>query len=150
MSAHATPLNSRKVFKGRRKGGHSSGSRPTSVCSTDSNYSSINLSQQINGSGDNPYSHGNSVHSIQSFSSPHHLPHPLYYSPYYGNVGIVRGTQMNQKQMAFHGSPYKKKMSRNGPNALNRLSKEKQQIYSTFKPPNSALEGNIEGTKFIL
>ena len=49
--------------------------------------------------------------------------------------------------MAFHGSPYKKKMSRNGPNALNRLSKEKQQIYSTFKPADLTTDGKTEGKK---
>ena len=56
---------------------------------------------------------------------------------------------MNQKQMAFHGSPYKKKMSRNGPNALNRLSKEKQQIYSTFKPPELTTDSKAEGKKAL-
>lgn len=50
--------------------------------------------------------------------------------------------------MAFHGSPYKKKMARNGANALNRLSKEKQQIYSTFKPPpDLTTDGKAEGNK---
>ena len=139
-------MNRRRVFRGGRKGGHASGSRPTSVCSTDSNYSSINLSQQLNSSSENPYAYGHSVQNIQSYSSPHHIPHPIHYPPYYGNFAVVRAPQMSQKKMGYHGSPYKKRLGKNGAIAGKRVSKEQQQIYSTFKPPNSPNEGNNEGS----
>ena len=135
---------------GGRKVRHVSGSRPTSVCSTDSNYSSINLSQQMNSSSENPYGYGNSVQNVQPFASPHHVPHVMPYPPYYGNFAIIRPPQMSRKQMAYQASPYKKRLLKNGSTPVKKVSQEEQQIYSTFKPPNSALEGNIEGTKFIL
>ena len=139
-------MNRRRMFMGGRKVRHASGSRPTSVCSTDSNYSSINLSQQMNSSSENPYGYGNSVQNIQAYSSPHHIPHIIHYHPYYGNFAIVRPPpQMCRKQMAYPGSPYKKRLQKNGGIPAKNISKEQQQIYSTFKPPNSSNDGANEG-----
>ena len=139
-------MNRRRMFMGGRKVRHASGSRPTSVCSTDSNYSSINLSQQqMNGSSENPYGYGNSVQNVQAYSSPHRVPHIIQYPPYYRNFAIVRPPQMSRKQMAYQASPYKKRLINNGSVTSKNAVNEEQQIYSTFKPPNFSNEGANEG-----
>jgi hypothetical protein len=46
--------------------------------------------------------------------------------------------------MGYQASPYKKRLLKNGSTPVKKVSEEEQQIYSTFKPPNSALEGKIE------
>ena len=133
-----------------RKPRHPSGSRPTSVCSTDSNYSSINLSQQMNTSSENPYGYGNSsVQNIQSYSSPQHIPHIIHYPPPYygGNFALVRPpSQMSRKKMIHSSSPYKNRLIKGGgvPASTKNIPKE-QQIYSTFKPPASVGEERNEG-----
>ena len=134
-----------------RKPRHPSGSRPTSVCSTDSNYSSINLSQQMNTSSENPYGYGNSVQNIQAYHSPQHIPHIIHYPPPYygGNFALVRPpSQMSRKKMPYPGSPYKNKLMKGGsnPGLAKNIQKEPQQIYSTFKPQTS--EAGNEGTHF--
>ena len=136
-----------------KKPRHPSGSRPTSVCSTDSNYSSNNLSQQMNTSSENQYGYGNSVQNIQSYSSPQHVPHIIHYPPPYygGNIALVRPpSQMSRKKMAFPGSPYKNRMMKGGGVPTAQKSVQKEQIYSTFKPQASANESGNEGNLIIL
>ena len=60
---------------------------------------------------------------------------------------MVRGSQMNQKQMAYHYSPYRpKRLMRNGVNVNSKSSSsDQQQIYSTFKPPDLTKENKDEG-----
>ena len=152
VSANATPLNRRRMMMAGRKPRHPSGSRPTSVCSTDSNYSSINLSQQMNTSSENPYGYGNSVQNIQSYSSPQHVPHIIHYPPPYygGNIALVRPpSQMSRKKMAFPGSPYKNRMMKGGGVPTAQKSVQKEQIYSTFKPQASANESGNKGDFII-
>jgi hypothetical protein len=101
----------------------------------------------MNSSSENPYGYGNSVQNMQAYSSPHHIPHMIPYHPYYGNFAppqmFVRPPpHMSRKQMA---SPYKKRLQKNGGIPTKNISKEQQQIYSTFKPPNSSNEGANEG-----
>ena len=101
-------------------------------------------------SSENPYVYGHSAQNLQAYPSPQHIPQPVYYPSYYGNFAMVRPPQISQKRMAYHGSPYKKRLVRNGGMAVKRLSKEQQQIYSTFKPPNPTNEEKSEGTQIVV